>query len=145
MYLVSFIPSTTWVTCSPLSVSSGSFDVLVFSLCPSSQNSYFPGCHDKRPGVRAKEGSPLKGQTKWWAVKFAHKDCKYLAEKVVLHLMLWPVAWICTFGQPENMFKHTSVIEVCSGGFVEVIKGKMGSRDEIQLQVKTLECLNIYD
>lgn len=83
---------------------------------------------DRTPGVWAKQDSPLKGETKWGVVRFAPKDCKNLAEKVVLLLclMLQPVAWICTFGQPENVLKHTFVVKLCSWGFVEVIKGKKG-------------------
>lgn len=97
--------------------------------------------------VRTKEGGPLKGEIKRGAVKFAPKDCKNLAEKdvLLLYLMLWPVAWICTYGQPANLFKHSFVTGMCSWGFVEVIKGKMDSQDEFQLQVKTVEHLNIYD
>lgn len=49
---------------------------------------------------------------------------------LLLCLMLWPVAWICTFGQLENMFKHTFAVEKCSWGFVEVIEGKMDNQDE---------------
>jgi len=50
-----------------LSVPSGSCDILVFSLCPSSQNSYFSGYHTKTEDQRtigAKQDGPLKGEAK---------------------------------------------------------------------------------
>lgn len=43
---------------------------------------------DRTPGVWAKQDGPLKGETKWGVVRFAPKDCKNLAEKVVLLLCL---------------------------------------------------------
>lgn len=104
---------------------------LIFSWVP---------CKDRTPGVWTKQNGPQKGQTKWWAVKFAWKDHKNLVEKVVLllYLKLWPVAWICRFGQPEKVFKHTFAVEICSWGFVEIIKGKMDSQDETPLRMSNV-------
>lgn len=103
MYLVSFIPvSHLQPPVSPFMLF-WCFSLFSLPILTELMFSWVP-CKDRSPGVRAKQGSPLKGVKKWEAVKFAPKDCKNLVEKVVLllYVMLWPVAWICTFDQPET-------------------------------------------
>lgn len=58
-------------------------------------------CKDRRPGFWAKRDGPLKGETKWGAVRFAPKMAKRLAEKLCcvaalshvmassMHLYIW--------------------------------------------------------
>lgn len=103
-----------------LPVPAGSFDILVFSLCPSSQELIFSwmSCIDQ--GSKQSQ----MGETKWGAVRFGPKDCKNFAGKGVLppYLMLRPLVWVCISGQLENV---TLLTLMCSRAFVEYIMWKM--------------------